>query len=282
VSTPASTAEAKAEAKAAATADGASERPTLRVRDLAVSFATDGGVLHAVDGASFDVPAGGAVALVGESGSGKTATAHALMRILPESATILRGSVELEGRSLFDLTERDMRAVRGDRMAIVFQEPMSALNPVYTAGAQIAEAVRLHRDVSRAEAKQRAIAALRAVGMPGPEDREADFPHQLSGGMRQRVLLAMALVNEPALLIADEPTTALDATVEARSWSASRRSGRSGACPSCSSPTTSSWWRRSSTRSWSCSPDGPSSPARAIVCSTPRRTRTPARSSGAR
>jgi peptide/nickel transport system ATP-binding protein len=193
-----------------------SEAPTLSVRDLAVAYATDGGVQHAVDGASFDVPVGGAVALVGESGSGKTATAHALLRILPESASIVRGTVTLEGRRLLDLPEREMRALRGDRIAIVFQEPMSALNPVYTVGAQVAEAVRLHRDVSRAEARRRAIDALRAVGMPAPEDREADYPHQLSGGMRQRVLLAMALVNEPALLVADEPTTALDATVEAQ------------------------------------------------------------------
>ncbi len=188
----------------------------LRVSDLAIGYATDGGVTRAVDGASFDVPAGGAVALVGESGSGKTATAHALLRILPESASILRGTIELEGRSILELSEREMRALRGDRISIVFQEPMSALNPVYTVGAQVAEAVRLHRDVSRAEAKRRAVAALRAVGMPAPDDRENDYPHQLSGGMRQRVLLAMALVNEPALLVADEPTTALDATVEAQ------------------------------------------------------------------
>jgi peptide/nickel transport system ATP-binding protein len=186
------------------------------VRDLSVSFATDGGVLRAVDGASFDVPAGGAVALVGESGCGKTATAHALMRILPEGATIDGGRVLLQGRELLGLPEKEMVSLRGDRIAIVFQEPMSALNPVYTVGAQIAEAVRLHRDVSRAEAKRLAIEAMRAVGLPAPEERHADFPYQLSGGMRQRVLLAMALVNEPALLIADEPTTSLDATVEAQ------------------------------------------------------------------
>lgn len=199
---------------AAARPDGAA--PALRVRDLGVTFATDGGEVHAVDGASFTVPAGGAVALVGESGCGKTATAHALLRILPDGARIDRGVAELEGRDLVSLPEPEMRSLRGDRIAIVFQEPMSALNPVYTVGAQVAEAVRLHRDVSRREAKRIAIEALRAVGMPAPEDRERDYPYQLSGGMRQRVLLAMAMVNEPALLVADEPTTSLDATVEAQ------------------------------------------------------------------
>ena len=193
-----------------------SEPLALRVRDLAVTFATDGGAIHAVDGVSFDVPRGAAVAIVGESGSGKTATAHALLRILPESASIDRGSIELEGRSILELPEKEMRALRGDRIAIVFQEPMSALNPGYSVGSQGAEAVRLPHDVSRAEAKRRALAALREAGLPAPEDREGDYPHQLSGGMRQRVLLAMALVNEPAVLVADEPTTALDATVQAQ------------------------------------------------------------------
>lgn len=191
-------------------------RAALQVRDLGVSFLTDGGAVHAVDGASFTIPPGGAVALVGESGCGKTAIAHALLRILPDGASIDCGSIELEGRDLTTLPEREMRRLRGDRIAIVFQEPMGALNPVYTVGAQIAEAVRLHRDVSRREAKRLAIEALRSVGMPAPEDRERDYPYQLSGGMRQRVLLAMAMVNEPAVLVADEPTTSLDATVEAQ------------------------------------------------------------------
>jgi peptide/nickel transport system ATP-binding protein len=192
------------------------ERPVLRVTDLAVTFLTDGGEVRAVDGASFELAAGGAVALVGESGCGKTATAHALLQILPDGARIARGTAELDGRDLVSLPEREMRSLRGDRIAIVFQEPMSALNPVYTVGSQIAEAVRLHRDVSRREAKRLAIEALRAVGMPAPEDRERDYPYQLSGGMRQRVLLAMAMVNEPSVLVADEPTTSLDATVEAQ------------------------------------------------------------------
>ena len=205
------------EVAAAAAASGTNAaNPALQVRDLGVTFLTDGGEVHAVNGATFSVKAGGAVALVGESGCGKTATAHALLRILPDGARIDRGVIELEGRDLASLPEREMRSLRGNRLAIVFQEPMSALNPVYTVGAQIAEAVRLHRDVSRREAKRLAIEALRSVGMPAPEDRERDYPYQLSGGMRQRVLLAMAMVNEPKLLVADEPTTSLDATVEAQ------------------------------------------------------------------
>ena len=196
---------------------GAGDPPLLSVRDLSVSFATDGGVLRAVSGVSFDVPRGRTVALVGESGCGKSVTAHSILRLIPEPpGRIDAGEIRLEGRSLLDLPERELRAVRGGRVGMVFQEPMTSLNPVYSVGWQIVEAIRLHRSVSRREARRLAIERLRRVGFPDPEARLDSYPHELSGGMRQRVLLAMALACDPVLLIADEPTTALDATVQAQ------------------------------------------------------------------
>jgi peptide/nickel transport system ATP-binding protein len=191
--------------------------PLLRVRDLTVTFSLDGAALRAVDRVSFDVRRGGTVALVGESGSGKTVTAQSILRLLPTPpASIEGGAIELEGRDLLALDEREMRAVRGGKVAMVFQEPMTSLNPVYTVGAQVAEAIRLHRPVSRGEAKRQALEMLRKVGLPEPERRMGSYPHELSGGMRQRVMIAMALGPGPALLIADEPTTALDMTTQAQ------------------------------------------------------------------
>jgi peptide/nickel transport system ATP-binding protein len=189
----------------------------LSIRDLSISFATDGGALRAVDHVSFDVPAGGTVALVGESGCGKSATAQAILRILPTPpASIDGGEILLGERDLLKLPERAMREIRGGRVGMVFQEPMTSLNPVYTAGFQIMEAIRLHRKVSRGEARRQAIEALGRVGFPEPARHVDSYPHELSGGMRQRVLIAMALSCRPGLLIADEPTTALDATVQAQ------------------------------------------------------------------
>jgi oligopeptide/dipeptide ABC transporter ATP-binding protein len=191
--------------------------PLLSVRDLSVSFATDGGRLLAVDRASFEVPRGRTVALVGESGCGKSVTAQAIMRLLPSPpARVESGEILLEDKDLLKLPEREMRAVRGGRIGMIFQEPMTSLNPVYTVGFQIAEAIRLHRDVSRREAKKLAVEGLARVGFPEPARRVESYPHELSGGMRQRVLIAIALACNPALLIADEPTTALDATVQAQ------------------------------------------------------------------
>jgi peptide/nickel transport system ATP-binding protein len=187
------------------------------VRNLVVSFATDEGVIRAVDGVSFDVPKGRTVGLVGESGSGKSVSALAIMGLIPQPpGRIERGSIELFGRELTTLGERAMREVRGRRIGMIFQEPMTSLNPVFTVGAQIVEAVRAHRPIGRGAARVRAIELLARVGIPAPAERIDAYPHQLSGGMRQRVMIAIALAGEPELLIADEPTTALDVTIQAQ------------------------------------------------------------------
>ena len=188
----------------------------LDVRDLRVSFPVQGGAIHPVDGVSFRVERGRTLALVGESGCGKSLTSLALLRLVPEPGRISGGSIRLDGEELTSLSERDMRAVRGGRIAMVFQDPMTSLNPVLRAGTQIAEAVRAHRSVSRAQARDRALALLTEVGIPDPARRLDEYPHQLSGGMRQRVMIAIALAAEPEVLVADEPTTALDVTVQAQ------------------------------------------------------------------
>ena len=191
--------------------------PLLSIRDLSISFGAEGGPLLAVDRVSLDVAAGRTVALVGESGCGKTATVQAVLRLLPTPpARVDGGEIFLEGRDLLRLPERELREIRGGRVGMVFQEPMTSLDPVYTVGFQIMEAIRLHRRVSRGEARRQAVAGLERVGFPEPERNVDSYPHELSGGMRQRVLIAMALACRPALLIADEPTSALDATVQAQ------------------------------------------------------------------
>jgi peptide/nickel transport system ATP-binding protein len=191
-------------------------QPLLEVKDLRTSFFTDAGEVRAVDGVSFAVEAGKLMGLVGESGSGKTASVLSVMRLLPENARVMGGAVLFEGRDLLKLSEPEMRAVRGAKIAMIFQEPMTSLNPVFTIGSQIGEAVRLHQHTARRETLERTIEALRLVGIADPERRVNDYPHQLSGGMRQRVMIAMALACEPKLLIADEPTTALDVTIQAQ------------------------------------------------------------------
>ncbi len=191
-------------------------QPLLEVKDLRTSFFTEAGEVRAVDGVSFAVEPGKLMGLVGESGSGKTASVLSIMRLLPERARVVGGAVLFEGRDLLSLSEPEMRAVRGAKIAMIFQEPMTSLNPVFTIGNQIGEAVRLHQHTARRETLERTIEALRLVGIADPERRVNDYPHQLSGGMRQRVMIAMALACKPRLLIADEPTTALDVTIQAQ------------------------------------------------------------------
>jgi len=189
----------------------------LRVTDLVTSFRTDEGVLRAVDEASFEIDAGTTVGIVGESGCGKSVTALSIMRLLPEPAgKVDAGKIELDGEDLLRFTERKMQDVRGNKVSMIFQEPMTSLNPVYTVGAQIVEAIRMHQKKSRILAREHAIEMLKLVGIPSPESNVDSYPHQLSGGMRQRVMIAMALACKPKLLIADEPTTALDVTIQAQ------------------------------------------------------------------
>jgi peptide/nickel transport system ATP-binding protein len=188
----------------------------LSVRNLEVSFTGIGGVrLPAVRDLSFSIAAGEVLGLVGESGSGKSLTSLAIMGLLPPQASV-EGSILFGERDLLRLSTEEMRAIRGSKIAMIFQEPMSALNPVMRVGDQVAEAVLAHARVSQNEARSRAIEALREVALPDAERRARDYPHQLSGGMRQRVMIAMAIVNRPQLLIADEPTTALDVTIQAQ------------------------------------------------------------------
>lgn len=188
----------------------------LEVRNLKTSFFTGNGVVKAVDDVSFRVGRGETLGLVGESGCGKSVTAMSIARLVSPPGRVVSGQILLNGRDLLTLTETEMRHVRGSQISMVFQEPMTALNPVLEVGFQIAEAVRAHEKVSRKEALARAVEAMREVSIPDPEKRAKDYPHHLSGGMRQRIMIAMALVCRPALLIADEPTTALDVTIQAQ------------------------------------------------------------------
>ena len=188
----------------------------LTVDDLKVSFATEDGVVQAVGGVSFELQAGEVLAIVGESGSGKSVTAQTITGLTRAPNARITGSVTYRGRELNGLDDDQLRDVRGEQIAMVFQDPMCSLNPVYRVGDQITEMIRAHRDVSKREADDRAIELLRSVGIPNPERRVRHYPHEFSGGMRQRVMIAMALALEPDVLIADEPTTALDVTVQAQ------------------------------------------------------------------
>ena len=204
---------------AAATNDASAPPPDalLDVRDLVTRFATASGQLRAVDGVSFAVRAGGTVGVVGESGSGKSVTALSILRLVRDPpGRIIGGSVRLRGRELLTLSEREMQKVRGAEIAMIFQEPMTSLNPVMTTGAQVAEPLVIHRGLSRRAALAEAAELYRLVGIADPSRRVHDYPHQMSGGMRQRVMIAMALACRPALVIADEPTTALDVTIQAQ------------------------------------------------------------------
>lgn len=188
--------------------------PVLSVRDLSVSFRSDARTVHAVDGVSYDLSPGEVLAVVGESGCGKSVTSMAVMGLLPPTAHI-GGSIRLGGRELVGAREKDLQKIRGKDIAMIFQEPMTSLNPVLTIGRQIGEVLRRHQGLSRKEARARAVDLLDLVGIPAPARRVEEYPHQLSGGMRQRVMIAIAVACDPAVLIADEPTTALDVTVQA-------------------------------------------------------------------
>jgi len=191
--------------------------PILEVRNLTVSFRSDAGPLRAVDGVDFEMASGRTLALVGESGCGKTVTALSIMRLLDSSdASMDTGQILFRGEDLLTLSPAQMRRVRGDRISMIFQEPMTAMNPVLTVGEQIGEVFRIHRAYGRAAAREAAIEALRGVGIPDPGVRFGEYPFQFSGGMLQRAMIAMALACEPELLIADEPTTALDVTIQAQ------------------------------------------------------------------
>jgi oligopeptide/dipeptide ABC transporter ATP-binding protein len=190
--------------------------PLLSVRDLTVHFASARGKVRALAGVSFDLAPGETLGLVGESGCGKTVSALAILRLLPVPQAVASGEVWFQGEDLMQAPEETLRQIRGNRIAMVFQEPMTALNPVLTIGDQVAEVLRLHRGLSEAAALQETVAALSRVGLPEAERRLRQYPHQLSGGLRQRVLMALALACGPALLIADEPTTALDVTIQAQ------------------------------------------------------------------
>jgi oligopeptide/dipeptide ABC transporter ATP-binding protein len=202
----------------ATSGDSRSEAPLLEVRNLRTYFRTEAGVARAVDGVSFHVNRGEVLGIVGESGSGKSVTSLSIMQLIPQPpGEIMEGSsIRIRGEEMVGASEKRLRQLRGNDVAMIFQEPMTSLNPVFTIGAQIVEALRLHRGMNKKEARAEAIESLRIVGIPNPEERVDSYPHQLSGGQRQRVMIAMALSCQPDLLIADEPTTALDVTIQAQ------------------------------------------------------------------
>jgi oligopeptide/dipeptide ABC transporter ATP-binding protein len=189
--------------------------PVLSVRHLSVDFKTDDGVVHAVDDLGFDLARGETLGIVGESGSGKTVTALSVLGLLPQTASV-NGEAVFDGRNLVALTDKQLQPLRGNRVAMIFQDALAALNPVHRVGDQIAEAIAVHNRVSSDELSRRAVGLLDLVGIPQAKERARDYPHQYSGGMRQRAMIAMAIANEPDILIADEPTTALDVTIQAQ------------------------------------------------------------------
>jgi oligopeptide/dipeptide ABC transporter ATP-binding protein len=194
-----------------------SPQALLSVKDLRVGFATESGRLQAVDGVSFDLAPGEVLAIVGESGSGKSVTAQTLLGLTRSPNAVIEGSVRLRDAELLDASENELRKVRGNQIGMVFQDPMTSLNPVYRVGSQIVEAIQAHDStLDKKQARGRAIELLDSVGIPSPETRVGDYPHEFSGGMRQRAMIAMALAMEPDVLIADEPTTALDVTIQAQ------------------------------------------------------------------
>ena len=214
----------------------------LEVRHLSVSFDTYAGKVQAVRDVSFSLQKGETLALVGESGCGKSVTCRSIMGLLAKNANVESGEILFEGRDLLKLKNRAMRSVRGGRIAMIFQDPMTSLDPTMKIGKQIAEAVWLHRPLTRAAAKRRAIELLTLVGIEEPEKRYHQYPHEFSGGQRQRIVIAIALAADPQILIADEPTTALDVTMQAQILDLIKESRRKPIPPSFSSPMTWAWW----------------------------------------
>jgi len=198
-------------------------QPLLEVRNLKTYFFTGGGLVKAIRGVDFSIAGGETLALVGESGCGKSMTALSLLRLVPPPGRIVEGEIFFEGNDLLHSPEEEMRRIRGNRIAMIFQEPMTSLNPVFRVGEQIGEVLRLHKGLGRKEARDEGVRLLHQVGISSPERRVNEYPHQLSGGMRQRVMIAMALACDPQLLIADEPTTALDVTIQAQIMDLLRR-----------------------------------------------------------
>ena len=193
-----------------------SAEPLLRVEDLRVEFPTEDGVVHAVDGITYEVGPGRTLGIVGESGSGKTVSALTTLGLTRTQGAHISGRILFEGKDLIALSEKELRAIRGNEIAMIFQDPLSSLHPFFRVGVQLIEAIRVHQDVSKQAARARPVELLGLVGIPDPQRRVDDYPHEFSGGMRQRAMIAMALANEPKLLFADEPTTALDVTVQAQ------------------------------------------------------------------
>jgi oligopeptide/dipeptide ABC transporter ATP-binding protein len=192
-------------------------QPVVDIQHLRTYFYVRGQIARAVDDVSLTIPAGQTLGLVGESGCGKSVTAHSIIRLIPDPpGKIVGGSIDFQGTNLLDLSEPQMRKIRGNRISMIFQEPMTSLNPVYSVGNQVGESIRIHQKLTGKEVRDRVLDMFRLVGIPAPEKRMDDYPHQMSGGMRQRVMIAMALACNPRLMIADEPTTALDVTIQAQ------------------------------------------------------------------
>jgi oligopeptide/dipeptide ABC transporter ATP-binding protein len=192
-------------------------QPVVDIQHLRTYFYVRGQIARAVDDVSLTIPAGQTLGLVGESGCGKSVTAHSIIRLIPDPpGKIVGGSIDFQGTNLLDLSETQMRKIRGNRISMIFQEPMTSLNPVYSVGNQVGESIRIHQKLTGKEVRDRVLDMFRLVGIPAPEKRMDDYPHQMSGGMRQRVMIAMALACNPRLMIADEPTTALDVTIQAQ------------------------------------------------------------------